>query len=784
MEIRNRRFKVCWLGRGAGERAAYWTGKVWAPLARSIGHLSYWTTPKGRARGLALVLRETGPERLLLAGNVRGLGEFFLEYRTPADRDVLEVDSRFVCRAAAPVAVGFYLPAIEPPEDVDALRLLMGTYGGYTRRGMTLLFRHTYDEAAGPLQTALAVDMAPHPRGTTRTRYQRLVLSFPPAYCHGAMRVEPGQEVRGGLIVERRPEHIWSPALSARERRRRLPAPILPPRYRLRRYLANWERFAKHPDLWVPLGAEMGLYHVGFYGMLTKTQMGGPYGWSLNGKPIRYRDVHDWFHGSARHAGKVLKGYQEHARQCEIGWGNGGNAMVAYAHFLCEKPWFVRRAHQMVNAILGLEGRGFQIPDGPLAGAWINGYDADARRFQDHYGGQQVFLPDQGIVNFFLTRCYVEGHHRDPRIVERVTTNCDRFLDSVESRYGFYPNAFGPDGSIGYSREGVRYDWTNAPAVAYTMVSYLGAYQLTRRKTYLDRAEDLLARWLAPEIAAHRFGFLEYDHAGWDSSGPAAMLICLGAYLREPAARQKPLARRIEGQVFDHLMSFRHEHDYFLGAHSHNTDGWGAIPRNRFGFLHGFTPGSSQGAICLHLRYEYAYGLLQAYLTRPTAERYEALMNYLNLRTYHQFVNAKLPFGFGGATEHIALAPYVQDTTHVLHSTPLAALALRRWPAFLSACTAPARQVRLTTAGVVFRLRTPAKASVDSLSSETLWRDGESVKPGKLFAVGSSFCRVRSACADGGACARPKRRRAAAESAPPAPAGKGAADAGRQEQRV
>jgi len=746
VEIRNRDFRILWPGNGEMERLEYLAEATWTPLARVHAHAHYWTLPNGRFRGLRLALRKAGPNFLLLGGSVKKLGDFFLEYHTPAGCGMLRITTRFVCRAARPVALGFYMPMLRLPSDAEALRLMVGTYSGFTRQGITLVFSDIYDDVRGPLQTATAVDAVPHPKGTVRTLAQYLVQSFPPAYCHGVMRVEPGQEVSGGMIVKRVKEHIWNPVISRRNRSRRAVSSIEPPRYSLRRYVANWERFIKHPDLWVPLGPEMGLYHVGFYGMLTKTQMGGPYGWSLNGRPVRYREVYDHFYRRARNNHAVLRGYQLHVRQCEIAWGNGGNAMVAYACFLRGKPWFVRRARQILNAILGLEGRGFQIADGPLAGAWINAYDADARRFQDHYGGQQVFLPDQGIVNYFLSRCYLEGHSRDNRIVERVTTNCEQFLDAIEHRYGFYPNAFGPDGSIGYSREGVRYDWTNAPAIAYTMVSYLGAYQMTRRKTYLDRAEEMLIRWLAPEIERFRFGFLEYDHAGWDSSGPAAMLICLGAYLREPATRHKALARRIEQMVFDHLLSFRHEHDYFLGAHSHNTDGWGAIPRNRFGFLHGFTPGSSQGTGYLHLRYEYEYGLFQAYLTKPTAERYEAFMNYVNLRTYHQFVKKSLPFGFGGATEHIALMPYVQDTTHVVHSTPLGALALRQWPAFVASCSTPLRDVRITDQAIQFRLAaSEAVVRVDSLTSKALAASGRPISLGRPIVLDARTCRVTAA---------------------------------------
>jgi hypothetical protein len=52
---------------------------------------------------------------------------------------------------------------------------------------------------------------------------------------------------------------------------------------------------------------------------------------------------------------------------------------------------------------------------------------------------------------------------------------------------------------------------------------------------------------------------------------------------------------------------------------------------NKHGFMHGFTKGSTQSAYCEHIRWEYPYALL-----------------------------------------HTAHSAYVQDTTHLIHSTPLA----------------------------------------------------------------------------------------------------------------
>ena len=82
-------------------------------------------------------------------------------------------------------------------------------------------------------------------------------------------------------------------------------------------------------------------------------------------------------------------------------------------------------------------------------------------------------------------------------------------------------------------------------------------------------------------------------------------------------------------------------------------------------------PGSLQGEYGLHIRYEYGYALLRTFEVNPCPLTYTALVNYLNLVTYEQVVNRELKKGFGGITEATSLRTYVQDTTHLVHSTTL-----------------------------------------------------------------------------------------------------------------
>jgi hypothetical protein len=375
--------------------------------------------------------------------------------------------------------------------------------------------------------------------------------------------------------------------------------------------------------------------------------------------------------------------FQQNIRMIEIGWGNGGNSMLAYSLYHLGEDWAAERATQLVNGMLRLEGTGFQIDSGPLAGAWINGYDADVRRFQYHFGGQQVFLPDQGIVNYFLAKCFLEGHNTDPDIVRHIRRNCEEFLAPLEARFGTFPNALSPDGSTGYSREAYRYDRGVLPGLALAALSFVVLYELTGEKEQLRTAEDILRRHVAPLIDRHEFGFLEYDHNGHDSAGACMTLIAFAEYLELAEANLKELVQEIQKKVFLYLLSFRHEHDFFLYEHSKNVLGWGGIARNRFGFMHGFTPGSTQGTYCLHIRYEYGYALLRTLQTASSPLVRSALINYLNYVTYQQFVNPDLKKGFGGVTEHTALSTYLQDTTHLIHSTPLPFILVEENPALL-----------------------------------------------------------------------------------------------------
>jgi hypothetical protein len=398
----------------------------------------------------------------------------------------------------------------------------------------------------------------------------------------------------------------------------------------------------------------------------------------LDGKKIRYKELYDIAFGERKSEGLKVGYFQDNTKQLEIAWGNGSNIMVAYSLYNYGGEWFRNKADEIVNALLNFKDGAFQISGGPLKGAWTGGYDAIEGKFQDHYGGRQVFLPDQGIVNYFLGRIYLDGFNKDPKIIEAIKRNCEEFLLAVEKKFNALPNAFSPDGSPGYSREGYLYDKTNAPGAAQTALSFTILYELTGNSGYLNDAERIIGKYLKPLIDQNKFGFLEYDHLGWCSAGACSILIALAEYLELGDGSLKELVKEMQEKVFYHLLSFRHENDYFVYLHSKNVDGWGAKAITRHGYLHGFTPGSCQGEYMLHTRYEYGYALLRCAQTMNSELAENAFRNHLNYLTWQQFSNPDLEKGFGGITEHTGFRTYVQDTTHLVHSTPLPMILARK----------------------------------------------------------------------------------------------------------
>ena len=624
-------------------------------------HFKYWLEPKGEETEVKLTLCGLDQLRAIIPG----IGEAFVKF---FPGETLSMEMSF--KTEKNISIGFYFLGLELLNS-SSLRLLPGVYSGFSSNGKTFKFDSVYNYSKGLYQMALAVDQCKTALGTTLQEYQWLTMSFPPAYKDGVAELKAGQFVSGKLNITNEKEDIWDPVHKKRDLdKSSVPSELLP-KFSWKQYLKNWERYIDDKDLWVELGENMGMYHVGFYNVLKEPKLGGPFGYTCNGRKIRYKEVYNVFHKQCHEENLELGYFQDNVKHLEIAWGNGCNSMVAYALYNYGKKALKEKADAVVNAILNFKNGGFQKRNGALKGAWIGAFDASNGCFQDHYGGQQVFLSDQGIVNYFLGRIYLEGFYRDKKIIEKIRRNCEEFLLPVEKRFETFPNAFSEDGSEGYSREGSLYDKPNAPGVAQAALSFVILYELTQDSQYLAQAERIIETHMKPLIDANKFGFLEYDHLGWCSAGACSILIALAEYMEQQCGNIREIVKEMQKKVFYHLLSFRHEHDYFVYEHAKNVDDLGAKAITENGFLHGFTPGSNQGEYMLHIRYEYGYALLRTFQTMQCELSRSALINHLNYLTWQQFTNSNLKKGFGGITEHTGLRTYIQDTTHLIHSTPL-----------------------------------------------------------------------------------------------------------------
>ncbi len=640
--------------------------KLCEGLVRLVYVFKYWLSPGGE-QFEAPVRRESATE---WRGKVPNAGE--LSMKINPGSGMTAIDCEFICTAAEGTTIGFYFVGLEFPDEAEAWRILPGVYSGFTRGGETWKFTSIYCRESGIRQMANAIDSTRHPLGTARTINSRYCLSFPPAYEDGVFQLRDGDKVSGQIRTEKITRHIWDPENKRRELEGTEENVNLP-RYPVSEYLKKWEVLMTRKDRWDDFDRQCGLYHVGYYNLLERPLLGGPFGYTDGKREVRYRELYEMFESKTEKPERALGSFQHNTRQYEIAWGNGGNAMIAYALFHYGKAWARTKAEKIINAILFFMDGGFQIQKGPLQGAWQGAFNADSNRFQDHYGGRQVFIPDQGIVNYFLGKCYLENHWRHPELIRKISRNCHDFLLPLKKRFGHFPNALSLDGSPGYSREGYSYAEANAPGIAQAALSFIILYRLDGDPRNLEIAERIITGELEPLLRKFQFGFLEYDHRGNDSSGACSILIALAEYLDIPGAGLRKLVLELQDLVFYHLLSFRMEHHYYPARHTDNMKGCGVYPVNQYAFLHGFTRGSCQGEYALHLRYEYDYALLRTWETGKQSRVRKALLNYLSNLTYMQYSDPRIA-GYGGVTEHTAMKAYTQDTCHILHSVPLGML--------------------------------------------------------------------------------------------------------------
>ncbi|MDD3926651.1 MAG: hypothetical protein PHT33_08335, partial [bacterium] len=416
------------------------------------------------------------------------------------------------------------------------------------------------------------------------------------------------------------------------------------------------------PELWVDLDREMGLFHRGYYGVLS-----GQAGTKVSGV-LRFD----------RQPDGTLNAYTENDHLIELAWGGSANVVLAETMMKLDRCGFLpggeERARQMINAILHFRDGGFQVQHGPCRGAWWNAYIVGEDRFCSRYGRDHVETPNQGIINYFLYRLHAAGLSDDPAVTERIVNNCLTYLSAVERPDGGVYFARYTDGGTGENRQYVPYETCFASGCAMAALSWLCAWRLTGKAEFREKARVLFTHLVEQHIALNEWRFLEYDTIGADAVAPSWILTALCEALRD---FDEPGWRQAADKTFRLLLTYIYQQEPRLDNYLAKEDVWGGSMRIKGGIIHGSSPNSAQGAHAVHIRFDFPLAFKQYYDLTGDPAAYAALIGYENFVTWHQFLNESLPIGFGSTSEHCTLvAGYLQDTVQVKHSNPLVMLDL------------------------------------------------------------------------------------------------------------
>jgi len=390
---------------------------------------------------------------------------------------------------------------------------------------------------------------------------------------------------------------------------------------------------------------------------------------------------------------------------CELAWGGSANVLLAYTLYRWGPPWAREKADAICKGIVAFRPGGYQGQDGPLKGAWYNGWLVGEGRFSDRFGRDCVYTPDQGITNYFLGKCLLEGLTGEDRLVGMMEANCG-YLATLELPNGGVRFGIRPNGSTAIDRHEVSYDIYGgdmALAAGAAALSNLMVWRLTGKDRYRDKAKAYLDHQLA-HIAENNWRFHGYDTYGTNSQGLAWHLIILSEFLRDGFDEAAEPAER----TLRHLLTFRFPYDLGVDRHSQNERPWGGFLRSRGTITTGSTRHYMQDYLNGHNRYDPGEALWAYYDVTGDARAYAALLDFENYLTYHQFAREDLPIGAGAVTEAMQfIEGHCQDTVQTLHSNPLQHVLLNE-DLFLQACGADVAAVERRPGRVRFTLTSPA----------------------------------------------------------------------------
>ena len=578
--------------------------------------------------------------------------------------------------------MGMRLFCVDCLTESERVRLMALTWSGWNQDGRGL-FVFPRRLPGAPKQFTAIKDYTLREPMVIHTKEQGIAFNYPEAVFGATKELSRGTRIVGGWRMEFSGADCWDPDVDLKAREHAPAEPgIQPPRHSYATHVGNWASLMRRPELWVDFGNGRGFYHRGFFGV-------------CRGK----MDVS----GTLEYDGPKCIGTGGD-RLCELSWGGSANVLLAYTLYRHGEPWAIEKADAIMKGIVEFRPGGCQGRSGPLQGAWYNGWLVDEGRFSDRFGRDSVYTPDQGITNYFLGKCLLEGHSGEDRIVPMMEANC-AYLETLEMPGGGVRFGIRPDGSTAIDRHEVSYDIYGgdmALAAGAAALSNLMTWRLTGKDRYREKALGYLDHQLA-HIARNNWRFHGYDTYGTNSQGLSWHLIILSEFVRDGFDRAAAPAER----TLRHLLAYQYPFDPLADRHTENEKPWGGEFRTRGTIPTGSTRHYHQDYLNGHHRYDPAEALWAYYTAAGDARAYQGLLNFLNNLTYHQFTRTDLPIGLGAVTECMEfIEGRCKDTVQTLHSNPLQHVILSK-DLFLLACGADVESVSLSEGMLRFAVTSP-----------------------------------------------------------------------------
>jgi hypothetical protein len=578
--------------------------------------------------------------------------------------------------------MGFALFCLDCVTKSERVRLMPGLYSGWNEAGRSIVIYPRFFSTLCK-QFTLIKHYTRKEKLSILSKDQGIIFTYPEGMLAAVTELDFGTEITGSWRVELGKDDVWDPALAEKAEKYAAHDPgIQCPRYNYDRFLQNWQVFMKRPELFVELGKGIGFFHRGYHKVCRGRML------PCGAHPHK---------GFIRDTGAKSR----KSRLCELAWGGSANSLLAYTLFTLGEDWAKEKATAVTRAVVEFKNGAYQVKEGPIKGAWWNGYLVDEDRFCDRFGSENLYTPNGGITNYFLGKILLEGYRKDKTLVEMIENNC-KYLKRIEFKTGGVPFGLKLDGSPASDRHAIVYEGDYAIPAAFAAISHLVCYQLTGKKVYKEDAARLLNH-LFKHIKKNNWRYHGYDTYGTNSQSLGWILTILSEFVIAGFKEAKEPAEK----TLRALISFQHTFDMGIDRHSNLESIWGGRMKNRGTFPTGSSRHFMQDYNTGHNRFDPAHGLLVCYRALKDARAYTSLVNFLNNLTHHQFTNPDIPIGFGAVCERISFVDgEFNDQVQTLHSNPLQHILLNQ-DLFLMGTGADVTRVSTGPGKLEFTLTSP-----------------------------------------------------------------------------